>query len=331
MSRIPSTASAYVLLLAAALSSICAAQTTPPLSDSPAVLVAGSGYRGASPAQDAAPGQVMLISVYGIKTEIRAPEVAIPTQTGLPTNIRGISVDLVQGDGTQVGPPTVTPVPLRAISQATCAIAEACNTLTSITLQVPFSLRASALFPYLRISEGGKAVGAVALRPVGDNIHVMNTCDATQIVVGASGSAPQNICTPAVLVNNRGLNSLYNLVRGGDQVAMWAFGLGQLTANAPAPDSPTSPNDLFPVTKIQLSFDFRPNALASPIVPGYGLTADPIYAGHVGAGSYQINFAIPPVPPGVPACDGTTIRSNLTVTISAANSHDAAFLCVQPQ
>ncbi len=308
------------------LSSPCLAQTIPTPLGNPAVIVAGADYNVLGPAQKAAPGQVMLISVYGIKTVILAPEVAVPTQTGLPTSMRGISVDLVQGD-----PSTVTPVPLRAIQQGTCALPEACGTVTSITLQIPFTLlNQNYPFPHLRISENGTPVGAVLLRPVADNIHVINTCDDTHILVGGSSSAPPNICTPAVLVNN-GLNSLYNLVRGGDHVAMWVFGLGNLTANAPAPTSPTAPNQIFPATKVQLSFDFRPNALASPIVPGFGLTADPIYASHVGVGSYQINFAIPPVPAGVPACDGTKIRSNLTVTISAANSHDAAFLCVQPQ
>ena len=266
----------------------------------------------------------MLISVYGIKTVIPAPELAVPTPAGLPTNIRGISVDLVQHE-----PSTTTPVPLRAIQQGTCAIPEACTTITGITLQIPFALRRDAIFPHLRISENGVPVGAVLLRPVGDNIHVINTCDGTQIQVGASSSAPPDICTPAVLVNNR-LNSLYNLVRGGDHVALWAFGLGNLVGQPPAPNDPIAPNQLFPPTRIQLSFDFRPNASASVAVPGYGLTADPLYAGHVGAGSYQINFTIPPVPDDVPPCDGVRIHSNLTVTISGANSYDAAHLCVQP-
>jgi hypothetical protein len=42
---------------------------------------------------------------------------------------------------------------------------------------------------------------------------------------------------------------------------------------------------------------------------------------------------IPPVPPGIqlPRCDGTIIRSNLTITISGANSMDSASFCVEPQ
>jgi hypothetical protein len=82
---------------------------------------------------------------------------------------------------------------------------------------------------------------------------------------------------------------------------------------------------------VQLNFDYRPNAPASPAVPGYGLTAEPLFVGYTGSGTYQINFAVPPGPLGVPACDGVKIKSNLTVTISGPNSYDAAQLCVEPQ
>jgi hypothetical protein len=82
------------------------------------------------------------------------------------------------------------------------------------------------------------------------------------------------------------------------------------------------------VTDVQLNFDFRPNAPASPPVAGFGITAAPVYFGYTGGGLYQVNFAIPPVPRGLPACDGNKITSNLTVTIAGRNSNDAAKLCV---
>jgi len=310
-----------------ALPLVCVAQTQPPGTPTSTVIVASSAYRMFGPAQEAAPGQLMLISVYGIKTSIPSPELARPTATGWPNSIRGVSVDLVQGD-----PTTVTPVELRAIQQGFCAVPEACSTNTGITLQIPFTLQPrTAQFPYLRISENGTAVGAVMLRPVPDKIHVMNTCDGTQIQVGAASSAPLDVCTPAVLVHG-GLNSLYNLVRSGDQLAVWAYGLGVLRQQPPSASSPTSPDQLpKPITNVQLNFDYRPNAPASPAVPGYGLTAEPLFVGYAGAGAYQINLAVPPGPSGVPACDGVKIKSNLTVTISGPNSYDAAQLCVEPQ
>jgi hypothetical protein len=80
------------------------------------------------------------------------------------------------------------------------------------------------------------------------------------------------------------------------------------------------------VTQFQLNYDFRPNAPASPAVPGFGLTSRPVYVGYESL-TYQLNFVLPPVPAGVPACDGVKILSNVTVTVSGPNSYDAAQLC----
>jgi len=301
------------------------AQAQLPGTSTGGVIVAGSDYKLTGPAQPAAPGQVMLISVYGIKTSIAKPEVAVPTASGWPTSLQGISVDLVQGN-----PSTSTAIPLRAVWQGTCPITEACTTITGITLQLPFTLQMSPL-SYLRIKENGTPAGAVLIRPVPDRIHVINTCDNTQITVGASTSAPPDICTPAVLVNGR-LNSLYNLIKPGDHVALWAYGLGVTSGQPPEPGSPVDPTKLFPpIPYVRINYDYRPNAPASPVVPGYGLTGEPEFFGHIGAGSYQINFSIPSPPGAIPACDGVRITSNLTVTISGPNSFDAAQLCVQPQ
>jgi hypothetical protein len=63
-------------------------------------------------------------------------------------------------------------------------------------------------------------------------------------------------------------------------------------------------------------------------VPGFGVTSAPLFAAYVGAGTYQVNFAVPQVPAGLPPCDGVRIKSNLTVTITGPNSSDAAQICV---
>ena len=118
-------------------------------------------------------------------------------------------------------------------------------------------------------------------------------------------------------------NSLYNLVRAGDGVAAYAYGLGAL-----ANDGVGIASQL--VQNFQVSFDFRPNAAASRAVAGFGMASAPLFVGYVGAGTYQVNFAIPAIPAGLPACDGVTIKSNLTVTISGPNSFDAVPLCAAP-
>ena len=69
---------------------------------------------------------------------------------------------------------------------------------------------------------------------------------------------------------------------------------------------------------------------ASPAVAGVTQTVSPSFSAYVGGGMYQLNFQLPPTPSGVPACDGTTVKSNLTITITGSNSYDAAQVCVAP-
>lgn len=288
-----------------------------------AIVLAGGGYQIPATSLAVAPGQVIVLHVTGITTPINGSVNATPGPNGLPTVLDGISVDLIQG---QAG--TVTNLPLVALYQTHCL--GPCSPVTGITLQVPFTLDTSnaANPPQLRISENGAPAGAVSLQPVSDSIHVINTCDDSQVDVPAAVSIPADICAPAVMVGGA-LNSLYNLAHGGDELAVWLYGLGPVTAQAPG--CCASPDQLSkPVASFQLNFDFRPNAPAFPVVPGFGLTAAPLFAAHVGGGQYQINFAVPPVPAGLPACDGVAIKSNLTVTVTGAHSYDAAQLCVAP-
>jgi hypothetical protein len=286
----------------------------------PSISLAGTGYTLAHPAQQAAPGQLLLISLFGIKTSIPVPHLATQTPTGWPSTIDGITVELVQGN-----PPQVYPVEIRGIQQAFCELPSSCNTITGITLQVPFTLSsAPESLPYLRVSEGGQVVGAVLLRPVPDNVHVINTCDGTLIYISAAYSVPQDICVPVAMSNGK-INSLYNLAHAGDAMSVWAYGLGALQSQAAPIVTPAPLQQPF-----QLNFDFRPNAPASRPVAGSGVVAAPLAVDYVGSGTYQINFVIPPAPSGLPACDGLTIKSNLTVTVSGPNSFDAAAVCIAP-
>ena len=227
-------------------------------------------------------------------------------------------MDLVQDN-----PPSVVPAELRGIQQAYCEKPEICTTITGITIQVPFTLlNTFGNAPRLRVSENGQVVGTVLVRAVTDNVHVLNTCDYTLISISAADSVPKDICAPVALSHNR-LNSLYNLSHSGDGVAAYAYGLG-----ARANDSFGADSQL--VQPYQVSFDFRLNASASRVVTGFGPISAPLFVGYAGGGTYQINFSIPQVPLGLPACDGVAIKSNLTVTISGPNSFDAVPLCVAP-
>ena len=161
-----------------------------------------------------------------------------------------------------------------------------------------------------------------------DNVHVLNTCDDSQVFVSAAVSVPQTVCASVVMGGNA-LNSLYNLAHAGDPLAVWLYGMGAKTQQPT--DCCNSPDQLSrPVQDFQLNFDFRPNAPAFPAVSGFGVTGAPQFAAYVGAGMYQLNFTVPPIPAGLPACDGVRIKSNLTVTVTGPNSSDAAQICVAP-
>jgi len=292
--------------------------------DAGAITLASSGYQVPASGLEVAPGQLVVLHINGIATTIPNNIAAVPDSSGFPHVLAGISVDLVQGMNA-----AATALGLHAVYQTHCL--EPCSAVTGITLQIPFELESDFVskgdpVPYLRISENGKSVGAVSLRPVTDNIHVLNTCDDTQVYISAAASMPQDICAPVVMVGGA-LNSLYNLAHGGDELAVWLYGMGAILQQSTGCCSPGQVPQ--PAQAFQLNFDYRPNAPASPVVPGFGLTATPLFTGYVGT-PYQLNFAVPPVPAGLLACDGVRIKSNLTVTITGPNSSDAAQICVLP-
>jgi len=303
--------SIFCLVIIAAIGQLHAQSTA-----FPSLVNAGTGYNLAVPSQAVAPGQILVLSLFGIKAMFLKPLMGLVTDNGFPLSLGGITVDLIQDQ-----PASVTPVELRGVQQAFCMRPDICNSVTGITVRVPFALsNMPGNSPMLRVSEGGQVVGTVLLRAVSDNIHVLNTCDGTLIYISAAYSVPGDICAPVAL-NNLKLNSLYNLAHSGDGVAAYAYGLGAL-ANGNV-DAPSQLAQSF-----QVSLDFRPNAAASRVGSGFGLTAAPLFVGYTGGGTYQINFAIPSIPDGLPACDGVAIKSNLTVTISGPNSFDAVPLCV---
>jgi hypothetical protein len=302
---------------------ICLAQM--PSTSPNSIVLAEPGYRVPPAALEVAPGQVIVLHVHGIGTVLDTNITAVAGPSGLPHVLNGISVDLMQGkDG------TATSLALQAAYQTHCL--QPCSPVTGITLQIPFELETDFAAkgdpnPTLRISENNKPTGAVSLRPVTDSVHVLTTCDDAQVYISAAYTVPESICA-AVVMGGGALNSLYNLAHGGDELAMWVWGMGAVTPAAPG--CCNDPSQLSrPMQSFTLNFDFRPNAPGSPVVPGYGLTSAPLFAAYVG-GPYQVNLAVPPVPAGLPVCDGVKIKSNLTVTITGPNSYDAAQLCVAP-
>ena len=139
---------------------------------------------------------------------------------------------------------------------------------------------------------------------------------------------------PAVTHADGALVSTNAPAKPGEEVVMWAVGLGLTTPVVPTGWAAAQPA---PVTQetFQLNFDYRSNAPPyRPVcaTPAACLEAEPVFAGLSPgyAGLYQVNFIVPPPPAGTPPCDGSTITSNLTVSLLGSDSFDGARICVDP-
>ena len=182
---------------------------------------------------------------------------------------------------------------------------------------------------------------AFTVSPVPDNLHVINLCDGYPSVKVTSASG---YCGPLVTHADGRLVAVNNPAQPGEEIVIWAFGLGQTN---PTPKtgqaSPTPAATLSSVLYFQ--FDFRPNATPSrPYINPLILTPipAPVFAGLTPGqvGLYQINVRIPSSIPVVGSCGTTcshvactvynTVQSNLTIDIGANFSWDGAAICVQP-
>src|SRR5579883_613760 len=305
--------------------------------------VSGAGYQFPAPVK-VAPGEIINFFVQGVGGTLTGPVTA--SGFPLPTTLAGISASVTPA-GTNGTSPSYA-VPLLAVRpMRTCLSPSAspCGAYVALTAQIPFEIPTVppgfvAAPLSLVVAENGVPGSVFELNPVPDQIHGANACDVEAgggpcdpkgaIVTHANG-APVSETTPA---------------KPGEELVMYAFGLGATTPPVPTGQQPTVPA---PVTQpVQLNFDYRPNAAPSRSLslPPVCSTApacpstQPLFAGLTPgfAGLYQINFVVPAPPPGTPACDATYppdvsrpplgIASNLTVSVIGANSFDGANLCV---
>ena len=286
----------------------------------------GTGYRIPSNVIVAAPGQLILISVSGIALKATNPIRGVPSSTGYPLELNGIKVRITQSGGApkEAG--------LIAVQQTGCpASAGNCIPTTSITLLIPEILGTDSsrwfdLASTLDVMDGAVTVAEFPLRAVSDNLHIMNSCDATLVFMSIFYDVPNaNSCLPNVIQDQRLVNT-NNPIKPGSGVASYLYGGGASVVG----DDPFGRAET--VQSFDLHFDYRPNAPGSRAVPGFGLTGKPFLSVGYNGGHYQVNFMVPPIPDGLqlPRCDGAMIRSNLTITISGSYSMDSASFCVEP-
>lgn len=219
-----------------------------------------------------------------------------------------------------------------------------CGQYVAVTVQIPFELQPfipgtffTAAFADLVVSEGGVPGNVINLSPVLTQVHVVNRCDINLTSTLACNPAPMVVHADGSLV------SAVKPAEAGEEVAMYAVGLGAPTV--PVDTGGKTPSEA-PATAASflLNFDYRVNApplSRVEIPPSCSDLPDcpivhPLFTGLTPgfAGLYQINFIVPPPPPGTPACEasiapgGIGALSNLTVSLISNTSFDGAPICV---
>jgi uncharacterized protein (TIGR03437 family) len=287
-------------------------------------LPVGAGYSLPSSVIRVAPGQVITIFTKGIQT--RLPQAVLASRLPLPISLNGISLTVKQ-----MANPQSIPVPMFGIFQFDACqslAAEPCTT-TAITIQIPFELvpgipgAAPAVenIATLVVTENGTSGEPLVLVPIQNQIHVVDLCDAPS-------PAPSSIPCPASVVTHADGNlvTLSNPARGGEILVLYAFGLGRTTPLVSSGNATPIPA---PTGIGLLGFEFGVNAASRS--PVSGQSEQPIFVGLTPGfvSLYQVNFRVPPIPPGISSCGGP-ILSNLTVTLVGSTSSDGARICVFP-
>lgn len=206
--------------------------------------VFGAGYSVPVPIK-VAPGQIVNLYVQGIGANLtqRVAAGSLP----LPTILAGISVQLKQAYQPQsVAVPLLAVRPVLTCLNGTSA-SSGCGHLTVVTVQIPFELvvgppcgtpvcdPAPGPSPQLVVSENGVAGGAIDVSPVADQVHVANVCDVdTSSPLGCPS-------TPVITHADGTLVSMDHPAVAGEEVVIWAFGLGMTKPAVPTGQATPSP------------------------------------------------------------------------------------------
>lgn len=278
--------------------------------------ILGAGYLYAAPI-NIAPGQVITIFAVGVGSTLKQPVLA--GAGNLPTSLAGISVTIAQA--TQISAPI-----LEVAGPVTC---QNCAAITAITIQIPYELQMppanGGLEPanVYSVTANGVAGSWNSFNPVPDQVHILTTCDT---VLGGAGT-PR--CPWEVTHANGQLVSTTNPASEGEELVAYAVGLGPTNPAVPTGQAATQPTPT--AQTFRLGFNFT--ADAPPSAPPLSPSQPPSFTGLTPnyPGLYQINFIVPNVPTGLPACAGqgpNLVNTNLTVNVGGVASFDGAEICV---
>jgi uncharacterized protein (TIGR03437 family) len=212
--------------------------------------------------------------------------------------------------------------------------------LAAITIQIPFEAIWQSTSPgggvpagIISFFLGDKHGPLVYVGTVPYKVHLLTTCDA--FMIPQAFSAPSDgtgLPCPSVVAHADGsLVSAQSPALPGEEVVAYAVGLGQ--TDPPLETGKIVAAPARTLATFGLDFNYHPNALASKPLPN---APPPLYSGATPGfvGLYQVNFTVPPPPPGTPPCvvpktpGENVVYSNLTVSVGSASSFDAARLCV---
>nr|AUN35949.1 hypothetical protein [uncultured bacterium] len=284
-----------------------------------------------SPAIKIAPGQVVTLRVRGLAKRFDSIQVA--TSVPLPVDFGGVSVTLRQNNDV-----TGVPLPLiRGDFADACAwtvvapdptLQPQCNDPDAgvfvFQVQMPYKLVVNGPGPLgevrqivadavVSVQENGRVGRDLRVVPVLDQVHILRTC------FGADQLYGEERCSPQIYHNDGKRVSASNAARSGEVLVGYGYGLGRPEVLIDAGTATPEPG-LRLETPVSVQFTGLATsenmAVYSGLVPGQ-------------VGLYQVNFRVPPLPNGLPAC-GPGRTSNLTMIVQGAVSSDTLGLCAQP-
>lgn len=294
-------------------------------------VIADIGPDTKSSALRISPGQVLTVRVRGLTKKFTSTQVA--PSVPLPNNFGGVSVTLRQNnDATGVAMPLIrgdfadncawTVVAPDPSVQPKCDDPDAGTFIFQV--QVPYKLVANGTGPVdevrpivsdaiLSVQEDGRPGRDLRVVPVLDQVHVLRKC------LGADQLYGEDRCTPEIYHSDNTPVNPSNPARSGEALVAYAYGLGR-------------PETLIDAGTATPAAGLRLETPVSVQFPGVATTAHAaIYSGLVPSqvGLYQVNFQVPPLPDGLPAC-GTARNSNLTMIVRGSASSDTVAFCAAP-
>jgi uncharacterized protein (TIGR03437 family) len=296
------------------------------LAQSPPQILAGAGYRNPPAAIEAAPGQVLIVSVYGVSARLYQPVTGEPGPDGLFSQpVAGLSARLIEL-GQRV--PARQPIPVRifAAGQTPCSsAAPGCAPITNLTLQVPFELpdfAAANGHAAIEVLESGRLVGNVPVLAVTDRPHIITSCDDTLAYYSVFGGEELTSCTAAVVKPRGGLIRPGRPVTPGEPLVAFAYGMGAFN---PAPGNPGNPTAGLTKQHFTMRFSIAGGPAFWAQAPD-GVSVSPAN------GVYQVHFTMPPLPatPALPPCGQGGLYGNVKVSIAGLHSSDEFELCLAP-